>query len=98
MTPESSAAAIATSDLYMCHASPARDSTPGFHVVDSSYHLPPSSGIRSPTPVMSRYRTNENHTDNNRTLAVSIAITIRKIEDIDVSKFAGGFSLDSGPW
>jgi len=43
-------------------------------------------------------KSNENHSDNTRILAVSIAITIRRIEEAEVSRFAGGFSLDSGHW
>jgi len=46
----------------------------------------------------SRYRTNESHNDNKSVLAASINITIMKMEDIEVNKFAGGFSLDSGHW
>jgi len=60
--------------------------------------MPRGSEASLSTPGLSHYRTNENQTDNNRKPAVSAAMTIRKIEDIDVNKFAGGFSLDSGHW
>jgi hypothetical protein len=40
----------------------------------------------------------ESITTRAQAMPVSIVITIRRMDEADTKKFAGGFSLDSGHW